>query len=343
MGKKPKISKQKVKMGGGAGIDDPEIYDIFNKLVGAGELDMHICYPIYSEIGKILASTKKATDIIIESNCFGDWTPDFRKFSDQISKDIIAYFAMELSAGQLFQWEQLSDDTKKEFKSCFEGGKECPSVINAISVANNVQPFADKLDIKNIKAMTSGCTPFSEFSTVDLYHMFLSCSEENAKTILLYLNKINTYGIRLYKQVRKPTIDTDEFATMIKSILKKVKKSPQLHRLDKAFKLLDKSTDLLDTNFADYYRDFTETGNPTSILQSYIMDVANESTKDKSIDLETLGQLKKIINHFKKVKQQGGANVKHNKQLDKVFEAVSKQFDKLDSKTNNLSGKNNKK
>lgn len=340
MGKKAKISKKKMQVGGN--LDNKEIYEIFNKIIGSDKKEIHICYPIYTQIYKTLSNAKKALSIVLDLDCLGDWRNDFKAMHDQIGDDIIAYASMEFTQQEVIAWEKkLDKKTQDTFSANFDKLIGAKSVLNIIGVANGVKPYIKELSTKKIKSMNEGFTPFSDFSTIDLYHLYLDIPEDTANVITMFTTKMYKFGISLYKQIRKPTIDTKEFAGVIKQILAKVKKNPKLNRFDKAFKLIDGSTDLLDQNFDVYYRDFMETGNPTSILQSYILDVADGSGKDKKVDFETLAQLKQIIAHFKQLQAQN-PKAKNNSTLNKVFDEATKKFDLLDQKTNNLSGKNKK-
>ena len=119
-----------------------------------------------------------------------------------------------------------------------------------------------------------------------------------------------------------PDVDVTEFSEIIVKSIAAIKK--QIPRCDKAFAQIEKSIGLLQNNFNGYYKDFIQSQNPSTIIESFVIDVSDSAKSDP----QTARQFRKIINFYRK-KTQG--KIKDPK-LQAIFSALNSNINAMDGK-----------
>lgn len=115
--------------------------------------------------------------------------------------------------------------------------------------------------------------------------------------IFTVLGSLLTISKNIYELLLSPDVDVKKFSEVIVSSISKVKK--QIPRCDKAFAKIEESVGMLENNFSGYYKDFIQSQNPSTIMESFIIDVS-QNTKT---DAQTTRQFREIISHYKKLTQ----------------------------------------
>lgn len=143
------------------------------------------------------------------------------------------------------------------------------------------------------------------------------------KTYLLeVLHMIFNTSYELYKLVTSPDIDVEKFAQLVIDNIGNLKK--HIPRCNEAFDKIEESVALLRNKFGSYYKDFVITKNPSTIIENFVMDVA-DNTKG---NLKLARQFKIIVMHYKKLSQTRG-NVAP--EVNMLFEKLEENFKTIDN------------
>ncbi len=148
------------------------------------------------------------------------------------------------------------------------------------------------------------------------------------KYILIWLNLIYISTLEIYNVSTSPDVDIERFSEILINAITQVQRQPELHRCNKAFAKIKNSVGLLQNNFSGYYKDFIQSKNPSTIIESFVIDVSN----NESADAQTTREFRKIIAYYSKVSHQ--SKVRDPK--------VQKLFDVLQDKVSLLEKSNRK-
>lgn len=203
--------------------------------------------------------------------------------------------------------------------------KEHPTIIeslNMLKVLNKYKSYIN--DSKNLSLRFVYDTPSSTsiniftFCDLDLKIMLESDLKRDdldklKKYIAYFLHLLYKHTKSIYDTILKPDIDTEEIASVFMKVIQNAK--TQIPRCDKAFNLIEKSFNKFSGNMDRYYKDMVISKDSTTLINSFLLDIT-ESGDDDSVDLEVVLQIKKIIEHFKKVSSQRKVQ---NTQLTDLF------------------------
>ncbi len=182
---------------------------------------------------------------------------------------------------------------------------------------------ASRLSDRFILRAASTCTiaPLPNLS-LDFRRMYIDdrTDAEGRAFLLLLLHKIYTVGHAVYDASTLPDVDVDEFVRVIMSSIKDVKK--RIPRCELAFSKITESVETLKGNFSGYYKEYTASGNPSVIMENFVLDVAKNTKSSATLT----SQFRTIVAHFHKVAAQKPANAK----LQSVFAHVTNNLDALD-------------
>lgn len=156
------------------------------------------------------------------------------------------------------------------------------------------------------------------------YHS--DAATDNVKeTILLYLHRLYHITHEVYEAASDPDFSVDDLIQTVSEALEDLKTRPELERCDDAFQLILNSTDLLRNNFKNYYRDMKNSGNPSVIMENFVLDVADAS-KDK-VGARVRSSFQKIIRYYRKVAKDQPKNSKSQvliNELEKNFSLLER-------------------
>jgi len=223
----------------------------------------------------------------------------------------------------------VSPELVVEFNACFATIKKCALVNNILAICKNMIPYKKFLsDIKALKdkfltkASAASVDPLPELA-LNFRQIYIDdrLGPMDKEFILLVLHKLQAISHDMYDALSAPDIDVNEFVQVIMGSIGDVKK--HIPRCDAAFAKIIESVSLLKNNFGDYYKDFTASGNPTIIMENFVLDVAKGSSTSPTVT----AQFRKIISHYRKLASQQASNPK----LQSLFAQVDKNFEELDS------------
>ncbi len=318
-------------------IKSQETSEIFNQMLGAGSLNLAICYPKYDNICKYIKSVIKILEVFY--NCsFIQHFPDieisldsYRTFLVRANEEAVRIFSHTLMEDE---WKNgnITEENKKKFTDIYNEAKDSFMIHTCIKICDNLVPYRHSLKVSegetpsdkfivNLPGMDFCPLPFTDMN-FKLIMINITKKPEYAsekKLIMLVLQKLFLQTYALFTQYSKPDIDLDEFAKIITDNMKEAKK--RIPRCDKAFKIIENSVNMLKENFNDYYKDFIQSRNQSVIMENFISDVA----KNTSADTETRRQFMEIIKHYKKMSE-SVRNTKQGQNVEKLFAAVESKF-----------------
>jgi hypothetical protein len=122
-------------------------------------------------------------------------------------------------------------------------------------------------------------------------------------------------------------VDIDKFTELLLSSIQELKKHPDLHRCNAAFKRIEQSVELLKGKFSDYYRESLASRNPDSLVTSFIVDVSNQGGADARLTRE----FRQIIQYMHKISQKSGKS--KDPQVQKIFAMLNSNFSLMEKHT----------
>jgi hypothetical protein len=338
---KVKVKKVKIPLTG----KDEGISDMFNNMLGAGAVNLTISYPKYLRIRNLCSSLIKvflalADSPYLKSNPeFAPQRAELHEFCKRSTEMITELFSMDLSE---YEWnlETVDEEIRKKFTVVYEAAKKSKIVNTFIITCDRLVPFKqnfndlEKLNPKFITCMAGAewCPfPFSSLNYKVLFSQ-TNIKENNIRFFMTILFKVFDFSHKLWQETMSPDVDVDQFVDVIMNNIDEIKKrAPELNRCGKAFKKIAESVQLLKSNFNNYYRDFVETKDSTSMMQSFIMDVSKQTNSDP----EVMREFREIIKYYKKLAKQQPNNPK----MKALFDKVSDSFKQLEKGTTNLTVK----
>jgi hypothetical protein len=196
-------------------------------------------------------------------------------------------------------------DTIKENWPIF---KETKSIKTCINIYSLLLPYAQYIrDEDNLSGqwITTAGFGFSifDFSKLDIYMIWADerCTDQVRKYILTLFNRIYVISAEIYDSYTTPDLDTQRFSELMVDSVKRLQELPELSRCNQAFNKITNSVNMLRDNLKTYHRDFISSKNPSIIMESYIMDLANAQENPSPV---LISQFRKILVFYQK--QQAG-------------------------------------
>jgi hypothetical protein len=139
---------------------------------------------------------------------------------------------------------------------------------------------------------------------------------------MIFLHKLYHVTHDVYEAASQPDVNVDDFVDVIMSAMDDLKK--HIPRCDEAFGKIRASVDLLRGNFSRYHRDMKQAGNPSIIMENFVIDVSSSSG---GTSLKVKQQFKKIIGHYRKLAQSRPMDQRAKSlfgEIDRNFAALEK-------------------
>ena len=238
----------------------------------------------------------------------------------------------------IFGITDTDDQFKKDFYNKYNILKDSSVINNFIIFCANLKPIIKfiedetKLSYKFIyRSEMQSFKPFRPHINMDFVYMLqLEKSEEVRLTILKFLHNINKLTHKIYEMKTSPDIDTDVLVDFIMDNINNIQgKDPGLARCKNAFKRLRGATDLLRGNIDKYYKNFAASKNPSSMLEEFVLDVAEESSGDSS----------GLIREFKYILKFIKSKLKNNNdpKINSLLSHIDQSFSMLEKNYNDIS------
>jgi|ERR1700678_2335089 len=339
-------------------MKDPELIDMFNKMIGTSEPDPYIVIPKYENILKNSNETICILESFINSPCIKSLN-SFNKGINEIS-EFVNNSKIQL---ETFKNDEIltNDDLKSisnipiNFKhklsklgEYYGKLKDCSLVNELIMVARNLKNVLllektqskssthnledkDKLSPNFILNSDGDFLILFNFSSLDFKQLYYYCDSQdntNNNYILFVLHLIYKKIINIVKDVTSPDINVDKFSELLTNNIDNIRK--HIPRCDRAFDKIKQSVGLLKNNFPEYYKDFISSKNPGIIVENFVFDVAKSSVADITITR----QFRDIIT-FYRTRMQNNIN---DPKINKIFQMVGANLDILEEKTTKEDG-----
>ncbi len=167
--------------------------------------------------------------------------------------------------------------------------------------------------------------PLSFADCIDFKFLWIqsNMSKSKRKFLVGILFNLYIYGSMIFDIMTSPDIDTRKLSELFIEAIKSAKK--KLPGFDKAFKIIESATELLDRKFNDYYRDSVRNNkNSMVFVENFILDLANENT-----DAVSRAQLKKLAGKLKEMISQS-PDYKNNQSVQTLVNLMDKAMSQMD-------------
>lgn len=281
---------------------DKNIVSMFNQMLGTEDSDPSITIPKYTLMrGKIRTLSRLLSaateDVFIKS------LPEERDGCDDILKYVESLNSIQFV--EVPPTDLLTMEIAKEISNNYSALKNNNDVKIIIMTCKNLIGYSNNLSIgesfdDSFIARIPGFdfSPFP-FSRLNIKRIWASpqITDKIKKYIFTVMKIVLDISKEVYKTLTSPDVDVKEFSKAIINSIAQVKK--QIPRCEKAFARIEESVGLLEGNFDGYYKDFIQSQNPSTIIESFVIDVSQAGGADP----QTTRQFRKIIEYYRKATQ----------------------------------------
>jgi hypothetical protein len=308
-------------------IADDSVVHMFNQMLGTEDADITIIIPKYELVKSKVKSLSKillaATEDVIRKSF-----PDEKNGCDEILVYIESLNDIDFIATPPLH-SQITPDAALEINKSYKLIKDNNDIKMMVLIYKNLICYSDRLStgadfddsfIARIPGYEFKPLPFSE---LNIKRMWFSpnITDRIKKYMFTVMSIILGISKDIYKTLTSPDIDVKKFSQGIINSIALVKK--KIPRCDKAFKKIEQSVELLVGNFDGYYKDFIQSQNPSTIIESFVIDVSNSG----GADAQTTRQFGQIINYYKKATH---GKIKDPK-IKEIFNLLNSRFDSMES------------
>ena len=306
-------------------LADKNVINMFNQMLGTDDADPSIVIPKYELVRSKVQSLSKilsaATEDVLRKSF-----PEEKNGCDDIMKYVESLNSIEYK--EVPPTDKLTPEVAKEICSAYMTLKGINSIKVIILTCKNLIGYSGKFGVgekfdDSFIARIPGFefSPFP-FSSLNIKQIWMSphINDRIKKYIFTVMNIVLDISKIVYKTLTSPDVDVKEFSKAIISSIAQVKK--QIPRCEKAFAKIEQSVSLLEGNFDGYYKDFIQSQNPSTIIESFVVDVSQSGGGDA----QTTRQFRKIINYYQKATQ-GKIN---DPKIKKVFDMLSANFSAME-------------
>jgi hypothetical protein len=331
-----------------ATLANKDVLDMFHGVLGTSEgaTTLSITHPKYLRIQSHVDRFIRLLTALKESRLMSLF-PGPKEHLDGYTAALRGQFAASFNAPDFSPWvvpdpgaeapgaakyAQVPAEVVAQFNEVFAAAKKC-SVVNTVIVTcknlvTHKKSLADSTALKD-RFLTKGAgmtfCPFPDLPQLNFKQIYIDdrLSPGDKEFVLIVLHKAYTIGHDLYEAVSAPDVDVSEFVEVIMSSIGEVKK--HIPRCDQAFQKIIESVDLLKGNFNGYYKDYAASGNPTIIMENFVLDVSKNTQSTPTIT----AQFRRIIAHYRKLASQQASHPK----LQTLFQQVDANFQELEKKS----------
>ena len=338
----------------GLGDDQETMAELFEQMTGVKDADVEILVPKYSNVMTLLSKIYKLYNLLanldVFKNTFADYTwvdeiniflnelkkecelnPEENYHEDEVKKTIINKFYKDIYNEEKLNHQKLTDaelQAKEYINKIYKNVKNSKIIKQLMITSANLSPFkvhlcADEVkDTFILREPGNTFTPLA-FTSLDLKLIWIDADAKCKKFLLSILQHTFKLTYEIYDIVYSPDVDIAKFSDLLINTISKLRS--QIPRCDKAFDVIEKSVNMLKTNFKDYFRISIESENPSSILESFIIDVAQTQNANPVV----VTQFRKITAFMKK-----NASNSNDPRVKQLFKMLNNQFTKIDKELN---------
>jgi hypothetical protein len=308
-------------------VGDKDLISLFNKMIGVEKPDAKVILPKYNKLKSKVKSFSKILSAMVNDILLKSF-PGCKNECEQMLK-----FASELNQINLPDFPQLDKLTKEEdlkLAEIYVNSKKNNSIRTIIVTCKNLIGYKDNFSIKDGEfddsfiARVPGykLCPFT-FSDLNLKEIWYSnnITIDVKKYIFTCLKVIVDISKQVFNILTSPDADTKLVAKGLMAGILQLKK--QIPRCEKAFAKIEDSIGLFENKMDTYYRDYIQSRNPSTILESFTIDISNTTKTDP----QTTRQFRKIISYYQKATQ---GRVK-DPRVNKIFDTLNYNFDIMEN------------
>lgn len=320
--------------------DAEEVGDLFNKMLNADGIDMNIAYAKYIKVKELILSITDIFSALIESALMQNHPDlkgaraDLERFVATTRAEVKAQFNLVYPG---FEWNYalLDEAKRKHFATQWADIKTSTLVNQMIVCCSRLMPYKayiadpNKLSADFIKSMCGlSWQPFP-FTKLDILWIYglPGVGAHTLTALVAVIHKVWSFTKQIHDTVSSPDINVDEFAAVIMENLSKIESIPDLSRCKDAFRKIKEALGMLKGNFPAYYREFVSTGDSSTILQSFLLDVQNSTDASPTLT----HQFNTIIGYYRKNVAKSSDDPRLKATMDKLqstMDQISRGADK---------------
>lgn len=260
---------------------------------------------------------------------YADSLKEIQKFADDMKESIY------LTGDKDETEDAYNALTKEEMNGLYRKLKENGYVKKLVLMCSRLKQYSGNFsDPNNLKENFVNQEPglsfvIFDFSTLDLKLLWSNHKIKPTvkKYILSVLAKLYQHSHAIYKCITSPDVDVEQFTEVLIKAIGDLKKQPQLHRCNNAFRRIEQSVHLLRDKFDDYYRESIASENPDMLVMNFIVDVSNQGGANASLARE----FRQIIKYMHEVSQKTGKSKDPN--VQKIFKMLNNNFSMMERST----------
>ena len=306
-------------------LADKNVINMFNQMLGTENSDPDIILPKYKLVTSKMKSISKTLNVAT-NDVLMKMFPEEEDGCKGIIKFILSLDSIDYTV--IDDKTEMTDELKRKVCDDYSNLKISNEVKMIIILCKNLIEYSNKFNtdstfddsfIARIPGYNFAPFPFSSLNIKFIWNQ-PQITERTKKYIFTVLRIILDASREIYKTITSPDVDVKEFSSIIINSLSQIKK--QIPRCGKAFAKIEQSVSLLENNFSDYYKDFIQSKNPSTIIESFVVDVSRSGGAER----ETTRQFRTIIRHYQKMTQ---GKIKDPK-VKQIFDMLNNNFNTMD-------------
>lgn len=309
-------------------VNNKDLNEMFNRMIGEGSVDVEIAYPRYQRIGNLCECIVSVFELLASSPPmlhYEELRPhkkELDNFCTKSREQISELFNVDLN-DYVWSLNSIPDALRQQFEDKYKKCKNSRLVGNFIIMCNNLVLYKqhiadpDRLNPNFIANIPGGLWQPFPFTTLNMKRV-IALPKMNDNTLSLFmivLSKAYELSYKLYEEIQSPDIDVDQMAELLINNFDALqKKLPELSRCQRAVKKIKDSIGLLKERFNGYYRDFIATKDNTIIMQHFLLDVS----KTVEMDAELSREFRIVIEACRKHADSSITNPQFRKLLEQI-------------------------
>lgn len=309
-----KVLKKKSKALDKANLNQKEVENLFEKLIGTNKVDLVYALPRFKQMHQKLRGFLKAGCTMTEEFFLGD-TESYNVFVEYQEHGIKTCSLIDLLPEfdkHKLVFGQFTEDDEIKFTKVYNEFRQSDTIKKLLITASQLKAFSRDLEARKSTFVYSGAgmylKPLVFCSSFDIFS--LRAKDPNDRLVIgwiNYLRKILELGEYLSNELQQPDIDIKKFCETVITILTSAEKEPGLQGCKGAFTKIKESMHMLEENFPKYYKEFVNSDkNSTTIFVSFIKDVTEKNTNSH---ISVVAQFTKILNFYIEQMEKNGVKL----------------------------------
>ncbi len=311
--------------------DHKELTHLFNQMTGAELPDPSIVGPkhtgLVGHVSTIQSVTEVFAGVIKHHGAYAaDFVPDFTAFMERLTAFISANTFDDGKFDPAIWASVKNSDMVRELLVI------CANLLEIRVALDGTWETADKGFMDRCAAPTFTPFPFTKMNFKYLWDTGVADAAgiKLCELIFSFLQTVYRSCHQIYKIISSPDIDVSMISEVIINALSSLRK--QVPRCEKAFKKIEESVSLLETNFDDYYKDYFQSNDPNNIFINFVTDVSNTCDQDAQL----IFQCRKIVNFFRQSAQKRIAAGEISPEQKSIFDKLIKHYGAVDRKAETM-------